>query len=72
MRPSLHPDSKNSLPEQATPEALCFTPFIPAYLIPPDGVLETTFLGQIPVTYLAEDLLDLCPGVTKAARYTLI
>ncbi len=31
--------------------ALTFTPFIPEYLIPKDGLLRVTFLGSISVTY---------------------
>ena len=40
--------------------ALTFTPFIPEYLIPEDGLLRVTFLGSIPVTYQ-------CPGRSAGA-----
>lgn len=40
--------------------ALSFTPFIPAYLIPTDGLLRVTFLGSILVTHK-------CPGHSAGA-----
>ena len=48
-----------------------FTPFIPAYLMPADGVVEATFLGHIPVVYHAEGCRVLAPGKTAAVRYVL-
>ncbi|MBQ8833688.1 MAG: hypothetical protein IJ001_02020 [Oscillospiraceae bacterium] len=48
-----------------------FTPFIPEYLMPADGIVETTFLGSIPVRYQAEGCRELRPGVTEAAGYAL-
>jgi len=48
-----------------------FTPFVPDYLMPDDGVVKTTFLGKIEVVYLADGLHALVPGVTAPASCTL-
>ena len=48
-----------------------FAPFIPSYLMPEDGVVETTFLGHIPVRYCAGNHRELVPGVTAPVSYTL-
>lgn len=37
-------------------------PAIPAYLIPEEKVIETTFLGEIPVVYRMEEQRDYIPG----------
>ena len=50
---------------------LTFAPFIPDYLMPPDGAVRTTFLGRIPVTYYAPGLTALRPGKTVPSRWTL-
>lgn len=50
---------------------LRFLPFIPDYLMPADGILETTFLGNIRVQYEAEGCHALVPGVTHPVHYTL-
>ena len=46
-----------------------FAPYLPDYLMPEDGVLKTTFLGSIPVTYHTAGRLR--PGVTAPVSYTL-
>lgn len=48
-----------------------FAPFIPAYLMPENGIVEAVFLGHIPVVYQAAGLRELVPGQTVSARYTL-
>ena len=50
---------------------LAFTPFIPDYLMPEDGVVEAMFLGHIPVVYHAEGCPALIPEKTVAVRYVL-
>lgn len=50
---------------------LVFTPFIPDYLMPEDGVVEAMFLGNIPVVYRAEGCRALIPGKTAAVRYVI-
>ncbi|MDO5152149.1 MAG: hypothetical protein Q4D50_02180 [Eubacteriales bacterium] len=50
---------------------LKFQPFIPDYLMPADGILETTFLGNIRVQYQAGGCRELVPGVTHPVRCTL-
>lgn len=50
---------------------LVFAPFIPAYLMRPDGVIEATFLGGIKVTYHAAGLAELLPGKTIPVRWEL-
>ncbi|MBD5552485.1 MAG: hypothetical protein HDQ96_15185 [Lachnospiraceae bacterium] len=50
---------------------LQFTPFIPEYLMPDDGVVEAMFLGHIPVVYRAAGCFALMPGKTKVLRYVL-
>lgn len=50
---------------------LTFRPFIPAYLMPADGVVRATFLGGIPVTYSAPGCAALEPGKTAPERWTL-
>lgn len=47
------------------------SPYIPAYLLPEDGRVEAVFLGQTPVTYVAEGCAELIPGRTEAVRYEL-
>lgn len=51
--------------------SLSFDPFVPDYLMPKDGPLEATFLGSVPVTYQADGLTALIPGITQATRYLL-
>ncbi len=46
-------------------------PFVPTYLMPPDGKMETTLLGNVRVTYFAEGLQRLEPGRTRVCRYVL-
>lgn len=50
---------------------LKFAPFLPDYLIPENGILETTFLGNIRVRYQARGCRALVPGVTYPVSYTL-
>jgi len=50
---------------------LAFTPFVPDYLMPEDGIVEATFLGKIPVTYRAAGLSALVPGQTVPVQYIL-
>lgn len=50
---------------------LAFTPYIPEYLMPEDGIVETTFLGHIPVVYFAKGLSALVPGKTVPVSYSL-
>lgn len=51
--------------------SLDFTPFIPAYLMPKDGVIEATFLGGVKVVYHAAGLTELLPGKTVPVRWEL-
>lgn len=48
-----------------------FVPFIPTYLMPENGRIEATFLGQIPVVYHAQGLSQLVPRKTKPTGYVL-
>lgn len=50
--------------------SLEFTPFIPEYLIPPDGEIETTFLGKISVTYRITSVRPYA-GCFEAERWAL-
>ncbi len=50
---------------------LSLTPFIPDYLMPRDGVVRTTFMGKIAVTYHASGLAALIPGETEPVRWVL-
>ena len=50
---------------------LTFDPFIPEYLMPEDGVIEATFLGNIKVTYNAPGLSALVPGKTVPVLWEL-
>ena len=50
---------------------LGFRPFVPAYLMPENGRVSTTFLGHIPVVYEAAGLRELVPGKTSPVSYTL-
>lgn len=51
--------------------ALAFEPFIPDYLIPENGGVKTTFLGNIAVTYHVGKFSALIPGETVPIRWTL-
>lgn len=48
-----------------------FEPFIPDYLIPENGEVKTTFLGNVAVTYHTGKLSALIPGETVPVRWTL-
>lgn len=48
-----------------------FAPFIPAYLMPGDGVIRAVFLGEIPVVYHASGCRELAPGRTVPVRWEL-
>lgn len=50
---------------------LAFSPCIPDYLMPEDGMIEATFLGKIPVIYRAAGCAALIPGKTKVISYRL-
>ena len=50
--------------------SLEFSPFIPAYLMPEDGIVEAAFLGKITVVYHAKGALE--PGKTRAKSYILV
>ena len=50
---------------------LAFAPFLPDYLMPETGIVEATFLGNIPVIYRAAGLPALVPGKTKVIQYNL-
>ena len=49
-----------------------FAPFIPDYLMPGDKIIESTFLGNIKIRYLANGLNALIPAVTVPISYVLI
>ena len=50
---------------------LAFTPFVPEYLMPEDGVVEAMFLGHILVIYHADGCSELIPEQTTAVRYVI-
>ena len=50
---------------------LRFAPFIPAYLMPEDGVIEAAFLGGVKVVYHVDRLAELLPGKTVPVRWEL-
>ena len=50
---------------------LSFNPFIPDYLMPSDGVIEATFLGDIKVVYHIQGLSQLVPGQTAPVLWEL-
>ncbi|MDE7218525.1 MAG: hypothetical protein K2O45_02725 [Oscillospiraceae bacterium] len=50
---------------------LAFAPFVPAYLMPEDGVIEAAFLGGVKVAYHAAGLAELVPGRTVPVRWEL-
>lgn len=51
--------------------SLVFAPFLPAYLMPEDGVIEATFLGGVRVVYHAAGAVELLPGKTVPVRWEL-
>lgn len=50
---------------------LALEPFLPAYLMPEDGIVRAAFLGSIQVTYHTPGCGALVPGKTVPARWTL-
>ncbi|MDE7261647.1 MAG: hypothetical protein K2N78_06250, partial [Oscillospiraceae bacterium] len=51
---------------------MSFAPYIPAYLMPEDGVLEATFLGSVRVVFHVDGLTRLVPGETEPMSWELI
>lgn len=50
---------------------LQFSPAVPAYLVPENGLLEATFLGAVHVTYHCPAGRDLIPGTYSIQRWDL-
>lgn len=50
---------------------LAFSPFVPEYLMPEDGVVEAMFLGHIPVRYRVQGQKELIPGKNFPESYRL-
>lgn len=50
---------------------LQFEPYLPAYLMPKDGLVRATFRGDVPVTYRAEGKAELIPGEYRVAAWAL-
>lgn len=48
-----------------------FAPAIPNYLMPENGQLRTTFMGEIPVTYHCQGLKELVPGGYQVSKWVL-
>lgn len=51
--------------------AAAFAPAIPSYLMPDDGQIHTTFMGDIPVTYHCQGLEALVPGQYRVTQWVL-
>lgn len=51
---------------------LRFTPFVPEYLMPSDGMVEAVFLGSIRVRYHAPGKRALVPGQYTVKEYRLV